>query len=155
LADDVERLPATRLKTPFGARINYYISQTFKLRTYYRYYTDDWGITSHTGRVELPVSLSPAFTVTPTYRYYQQTAASYFAPFETHLSTEQFYTSDYDLSAFHSNQLGVALGYTNIFSRPGKLKIALKNVNLRFSHYGRSDGLKANIVSFGLKFGFE
>ncbi|WP_430973113.1 DUF3570 domain-containing protein [Sunxiuqinia rutila] len=155
LADEVERLPDTRLKIPFGARINYYLSQTFKLRTYYRYYTDDWGITAHTGSVELPVSLSPSFTLTPTYRYYEQTAASYFAPFETHVSTEQYYTSDYDLADFQSNQYGIGLSYTNIFSKPKLFNLGLKNVNLRFSHYDRSDGLKANIVSFGLKYVFE
>ncbi len=155
LADEVERLPDTRLKIPFGARINYYLSETFKLRTYYRYYTDDWGITAHTGSVELPISLSPSFTVTPTYRYYEQTAATYFAPFETHVSTEQFYTSDYDLSDFQSNQWGIGLSYTNIFSQPKFLRLALKNVSLRFGHYDRSDGLKANIVSFGVKYVFE
>ncbi len=155
LADEVERLPETRLKIPFGARINYYLSETFKLRTYYRYYTDDWGITAHTGSVELPVSLSPKFTLTPTYRYYEQTAATYFAPFETHVSTEQFYTSDYDLAEFQSNQWGIGLSYTNIFSTPKFLRLGLKNVNLRFGHYDRSDGLKANIVSFGFKYVFE
>ncbi len=36
LADDIERLPDSRFKLPIGARLNYYISERFVLRTYYR-----------------------------------------------------------------------------------------------------------------------
>ncbi|HBL76733.1 MAG: hypothetical protein A2W90_23515 [Bacteroidetes bacterium GWF2_42_66] len=155
LSDNIERLPGTRLKTPFGARINYYISETLKLRTYYRYYSDDWGITSHTASIELPIKLSQSFTLSPSYRYYQQTAANWFAPFETHLSTEKYYTSDHDLANFQSNQWGIGLSYTDIFTQRKIYKFGLKNINLKYSHYNRSDGLKANIVSFGVKFVFE
>ena len=155
LADNTERLPGSRFKTPFGARANYYINEILTLRTYYRYYSDDWGITSHTANIELPIKLSQRFTATPSYRYYQQAGATWFAPFETHLSTEKYYTSDYDLSAFHSNQWGIGLSYTDLFTQRKIYKFGLKNINLRYSHYDRSDGLKANIVSLGIKFVFE
>ena len=59
LADDIERLPSTRKKLPIGARLNYYINEMFVLRTYYRYYVDDWGIQAHTINVDLPVKLKP------------------------------------------------------------------------------------------------
>ncbi len=155
LADNVEHLPGTRFKTPFGARVNYYVSEFLKVRTYYRYYTDDWGIASHTGSIELPVSLSQSITLSPTFRYSEQTAATYFAPYETHLSTEKYFTSDYDLAALHSTQWGMAFNYTDIFSERKLFKMGLKNIGLRFSHYGRSDGLKANIISFSIKCAVE
>jgi hypothetical protein len=41
LADDIERLPDSRLKIAVGGRLNYYINETFVVRTFYRYYTDD------------------------------------------------------------------------------------------------------------------
>jgi len=50
LADDVERLPDTRNKLALGANLNYYINEFLVLRTHYRYYTDDWGIDSHTAK---------------------------------------------------------------------------------------------------------
>ncbi len=154
LADDIERLPESRLKIPIGARFNYYLNENFTLRTYYRYYQDDWGLKGHTAEVELPIKLGTTgkFTLYPNYRYYTQTAADYFAPYETHLSTSQYYTSDYDLSQFTSHQYGIGFKYTDIF---GKLKIAgfgMKNFDLRYSNYNRSDGLKAGIVSLGVKF---
>ena len=86
------------------------------------------------------------------YRYYTQTASDYFAPYEQHLSTETFYTSDYDLSKFVSNQYGLGFTYTDIFTRARIFVLGLKSIDLRLNHYQRSDGLSANIASFGFKF---
>jgi len=102
--------------------------------------------------VELPIKLSDKFTLAPMYRYYVQTASKYFAPFETHLSTEEFYTSDYDLSKFDAQQYGVSLGYADILTRLKVWKIGLKNVDLRYNHYVRSNGLTADIATLGFKF---
>jgi hypothetical protein len=155
LADDIEQLPGTRFKVPVGLRLNYYINETFKLRTYYRYYSDDWGITAHTANVEVPIKLNDKFTVYPMYRYYIQTASKYFAPFETHISTEKYYTSDYDLSKFNSNQYGIGASYVDIFTKAKIWKFGLKNMDLRYNHYDRSDSLSADIITLGLKFIFQ
>jgi len=152
LADDVERLPDSRFKVPIGTRINYFINERFTLRTYYRFYFDDWGVISNTINLELPFKITDKFTIYPIYRYYTQTAADYFAPYEMHTSTEEFYTSDYDLSQFHSNQLGFGFNYTDIFTSFNIWKLGLKSFDFRYGNYNRSDGLTANIFSVGFKF---
>ena len=152
LADDIERLPDTRFKLPIGARLNYYINERFILRTYYRFYSDNWNIQSHTASIEIPVKLSDKFTVFPMYRYYIQTASKYYAPYETHLSTETFYTSDADLAAFNANQYGFGINYTDIFNKAKLWKFGLKNIEFRFNHYQRSDNLNANIATIAFKF---
>ncbi|CAM3853240.1 MULTISPECIES: DUF3570 domain-containing protein [Flavobacterium] len=152
LADDIERLPDSRFKVPVGARLNYYVNERLVIRSYYRYYWDNWDISSHTMNIELPIKLSDKFTVFPMYRYYTQQKSKYFAPYEQHLSTEKYYTSDYDLSTFNANQYGVGIGYTDIFMDRKIWKFGLKNIDFRYNHYKRSDGLFANIVSFGIKF---
>lgn len=152
LADDVEQLPESRFKIPMGARLNYYLNDLFTLRTYYRYYFDDWGINSHTLNVELPIKIADKFTVYPIYRFYSQEAADYFAPKERHLSTEEFYTSDYDLSDFTSNQFGIGINYRDIFTKARIWKFGLKTIDARINKYRRSDGLDAFIVGFGVKF---
>jgi len=152
LADDIERLPDTRFKVPVGARFNYYINQWLVLRTYYRYYTDDWGVSAHTANIELPIKLNDKFTVFPMYRYYTQTAADYFAPYDAHSSTEKYYTSDYDLSKFDAHQYGAGIIYTDIFTKAHIWAMGIKSVELRYNHYNRSDGLDANIISFAIKF---
>jgi hypothetical protein len=152
LADAIEKLPKTRFKLPIGLRWNYFVSEKLIVRTYYRYYTDDWDLKAHTASIELPIKLSDKFTVFPMYRYYTQTQSKYFAPFEKHISTEEFYTSDYDLSTFDANQYGFGVSYSDIFTSSKIWKFGMKNIDFRFNHYDRSDGLKANIVTFGFKF---
>jgi hypothetical protein len=152
LADAIEKLPSSRFKLPIGLRWNYYINETFVVRTYYRYYTDNWDITAHTASIEVPIKLTDKFTLSPMYRYYTQTQSKYFAPFEKHLSTEEFYTSDYDLSSFNANQYGLGVSYTDIFTSSKIWKFGLKNIDFRFNHYDRSDGLSSNIASLGFKF---
>jgi len=152
LADDIERLPDTRFKTAIGGRLNYFINQTFVLRTYYRYYYDDWGITSHTASIEVPIKITDKFTLYPSYRYYNQTAADYFAPYESHLSTEEFYTSDYDLSEFNANQYGFGITYTDIFAKFHILNYGLKSIDLKFNQYKRNTGLHYSIIAGGFKF---
>jgi hypothetical protein len=155
LADDKERLPSSRFKVPIGARLNFYINEYVVARTYYRYYEDNWGVKAHTASIELPIKISSKFTAYPLYRYYTQTASNYFAPYEQHLSTDKYYTSDYDLSKFVSNQYGVGLTYTDIFNQAKIFILGLKSIDLRLNHYERSDGLSANIASMGFKFVIE
>jgi hypothetical protein len=152
LADDIERLPDNRFKLPIGTRWNFYFNEKFTLRTYYRYYFDDWDILSHTFNIEIPYKLTDKFTVIPMFRYYSQQQSKYFAPYEGHVSTDKFYTSDYDLSTFTANQYGFGFGYTDIFTNAKIWKFGLKNIDFRYNHYDRSDGLSANIFTFGVKF---
>lgn len=152
LADDVERLPDSRIKFPLGARLNYFVNDVVVLRTYYRFYSDDWGVGSHTVSLEVPIKLSDAFTVYPTYRFYNQTASDFFYEKEVALSNYDFYTSDYDLSKYNSHQYGLGIRYRDIFTSAKILRFGLKSVDLRFSKYDRSDGLNAFIISLGTSF---
>ncbi len=152
LADDVERLPDTRLKIPIGARLNYYLGDRFVVRTYYRFYYDDWGITAHTLNLEVPIKLSDSFSLYPSYRYYTQQGADYFYAKETALSTFDFYTSDYDLSEFDAHQYGMGLRYKDIFTRAQLFGFGFKSVDLRLQKYDRSDGLDSFIISLGTTF---
>ena len=153
LADDIERLPASRIKTPFGMRLNYFINESVSVRTYYRFYMDDWGMKSHTASIEFPIKLALGkFTLYPNYRFYNQTAIDYFEPFEEHQSTSTYYTSDFDLSKFVSHQYGLGIKYLDIFSNFKIFGLGLKSAEIRYSSYNRSDGLQANIISSGIKF---
>ena len=152
LADDIERLPDTRFKIAVGGRLNYYINETFVVRTFYRYYTDDWGIKSHTASVEVPIKITDKFTLYPSYRFYNQTAADYFNVYEGHLSTDEFYTSDYDLSEYSANQFSFGASYTDIFTKFHIWKLGLKSIDLKYTQYDRDNTLSANIITAGFKF---
>ena len=68
------------------------------------------------------------------YRFYSQGASKYFAPYEGHISTDEYYTSDYDLSTFNAHQNGIGVSYTDIFTNAKIWNFGLKNIDLRFNH---------------------
>ena len=152
LADDVEQLPNSRYKIPMGGRISYAISDMFIFRGYFRYYFDDWGINSYTASAEIPIKISDKFTIYPIYRYYSQTSSKYFSPKDVALSSNQYYTSDYDLSAFNANQYGFGINYKDIFTSAKVWKFGLKSVDFRYNNYQRNIDFNANIFELGLKF---
>lgn len=152
LADAIEQLPDSRFKVAIGGRLNWYLSESFTVRTFYRYYFDDWGINSHTASIEIPFKLSDKFTLYPSYRFYNQTAADYFYPYETALSSYEFYTSDYDLSKYSSNQFGFGISYTDIFTKAHIWKFGLKSVDLKYYKYDRNTTFSSSIITAGLKF---
>ena len=58
LTPNVELLPASRLKIPLAVRINYQTPLDLVVRSYYRFYTDDFGIVAHTANIELAISIT-------------------------------------------------------------------------------------------------
>lgn len=145
-----ENLPGTRFKYPVGARLNYFIGSRMILRSYYRFYKDNWGLTAHTLSFELPVKLSPYLTISPGYRYNNQYGLQYFAPYGQHAPGTEFFTSDFDLSDFDSHFIG---GRIKLQPEHGVFGITyLAAMELRYGHYIRSTGLRSNIITLGLKF---
>ena len=152
LADDIERLPNNRFKVALGGRLHYYINEWLVMRTFYRYYWDDWGINSQTASLEVPIKVGNKFTIYPSYRFYKQSAADYFAAYEEHYSTESFYTSDFDLSDYTADQLGIGASYTDVFTKWHLWHFGLKSIDLKYASYKRNTGLKSQIITAGIKF---
>lgn len=146
----IENLPGSRYKLPVGVRFNYFIDDAFIIRTFYRYYMDSWGIRSHTAEVEVPIKFTSFVSLSPYYRYVNQDGTHYFAPYGQHNITDRYYTSDYDLSTFTSNMLGL-----NLRLSPPKGVFGIQQLNtleLRYGHYVRSTDLNSNILTLALKF---
>lgn len=147
---DIEKLPDTRFKIPVGVRASYFLGDRVIIKGFYRYYHDSWGIDAHTAEIELPIKITPFFSITPHYRYYNQTAADYFAPYQQHQVQDNYYTSDYDLSSFSSNFAGIGF---RVISPEGLLGIQKFNsLELRYGHYDRETGLVSNIISLHARF---
>jgi hypothetical protein len=151
-----EVLPRMRYKYPASLRLTYYATDLVQVRGFYRFYNDNFGIQAHTFEVEAPVKVTPFFTLYPFYRYHTQTAADYFAPYLTHSVADEYYTSDYDLSAFSANKVGLGLRYAPLYGL-GRFKLGsritkFKSLDLRYGYYRQSTGLTANVVSADLSF---
>ncbi|TGE10488.1 DUF3570 domain-containing protein [Hymenobacter fodinae] len=153
-----ERLPRQRYKYPVGLRLNYYATDLVQLRSYYRFYNDNFGISAHTLELETPVKVTPFFVLYPFYRFHTQTAAKYFAPYLQHSVFDEYYTSDYDLAGFSANKLGLGLRYSPVYGI-GRFKTPLggrvakfKALDLRYAYYRQTTGLTANLISADLSF---
>lgn len=145
-----ENLPGTRLKLPLAVRANYFLGDRIILRAFYRYYTDSWGLSAHTASLEIPVKITPFFSISPFYRHYIQTAAKYFAPYKMHSIADTYYTSNYDLSAFNSDFYGAGIRLT-----PPKGVFGWQHLNMieiRYGHYTKNIGMQSDIVTLNLKF---
>lgn len=143
-----ERLPDSRLRRAASLRLNHSFSDRFVLRTSYRYYSDDWGISAHT------IDLEPRFRlksdremwVFPILRYSTQTGADYFGVPGTFTGAESYYTSDWDLAETSTSKLGV--GWT-VNTRPGQTWLGIfRRFEARATYYDRNDGLSAFATSF-------
>lgn len=145
-----EKMPDTRFKIPLGIRASYFMGDNIIIRAYYRYYTDSWDLKAHTADLEIPVKLTQAFSLSPFYRYYSQSAAKYFKPYGVHTQADEYYTSNYDLSKFSSSFLGMGLKFT-----PPEGIFGLKHWNtleIRYGHYTRSNDLASDIISINIKY---
>jgi hypothetical protein len=145
-----EVLPSSRFKIPIGVRANYFLGDKIVIRSFYRFYHDDWGLTAHSADLETAIKITPFFSVTPFYRYYSQSAIKYFAPYQSHKTTDTYYTSNYDLSKFDSHFIGAGVRIApskGVFGNPH-----FSMLEIRYGHYVRSANFNSNIVSLHLKF---
>lgn len=146
-----ENLPETRFKLPIGMRTSYFLGDNIILRGFYRYYWDNWSINSHTFSFEPTIKLSAFSSISIPYRFYTQNAADYFKPIYQHNLADEFFTSDYDLSAFSSNMIG--LGYKITDSNKGLFHSKhFNSLELRYGYYHRNNGLNSHILTLAMKF---
>jgi Protein of unknown function (DUF3570) len=103
----------------------------------YRYFTNDWGVESHTGEVAWYQNLGAGFQLVPSYRYYQQTAAEFYEHYYIATRADGFYSSDYRLSEYSafSGQLKLVYTYKSF------------SVNLAYEAY-ETDGDNPGLINY-------
>jgi len=143
-----ERLPDSRLRKAVALRLSHSFSDRLVLRSGYRFYTDDWGISAHA------VELEPHFRLRseremwlfPILRFSTQAGADWFGTPGTFTGTETYYTSDGDLAETTTQKYGV--GFT-LNTKPGQTWLGIfRRFEARAAVYDRDDGLTAFSTSF-------
>jgi len=143
----VENFPQKRIAIPVGLQLNSFVGKKTILKNYYRFYSDDFGVLAHTFTSELAIKLTPGITLTPGIRLYTQNGASFFKRYREHEIQQEFYTSDYDLSSFQSIEPSLESRFAILGQGSDPAYFSL-----RYSHYRRSDGLRANVVTLMIDF---
>lgn len=99
--------PGRRLRQAAAARLSYRLGPEASLQAGYRYYWDDWDVTSHTISGTYRRRLSPLATVGLGWRTNLQSRAFFFRP--AYPAPEPFMTVDNKLDAGFSNELQLTL----------------------------------------------
>ena len=106
-----ENNPEQRLRHAVVLSLRRALNDTFSAGASYRYYRDDWKLSSHTIRVDVAAVFGDAFLLGIDYRYYQQTAAEHYRPVYPADPLPEFRTSDKELSPLSSHRIGVELSW--------------------------------------------
>lgn len=136
----------------------FFVPANAALHVNYRYYHDDFGISSHTSDLSWHQNLGSRFQLVPRLRYYTQSAADFFTNVDDFLvPTSEHQSSDYRLSAF-----GAISGAISVVATMGSWKATLTAerylANDKYSAYDVSQPstalVKYNRLSFGVDFRF-
>jgi hypothetical protein len=98
----------------------------------YRYFWDNWNIRAQTVELGYASRLDDRWRVEPYYRYYRQSAASFYA--DNFTTPMVFMARDRELSDFSDNAVGVKASY-QLFSQRFKLSRVTLNVDYEFIRY--------------------
>jgi hypothetical protein len=107
-----ENYPDSRAGDALALKGVYLLNANNSINLSYRYYKDNWKISSHTINGEILHDFSKNFTSGLRLRYYTQTKSDFVKPVGTYLATDKYFGVDYRTSAFNSFTIGVPFIYT-------------------------------------------
>lgn len=128
-----------------GFKANNYFEK-FIVRNTLDLYSDNFGVRGIGIESEFPFSVDHTITLSPSFRFYHQESSRYFQSYGMHDITENYYTSDHDLSGFNSYKIGMGFRY-NPNKKLGR-KYLFNELNLRYALYQQDNELKAHIITF-------
>ncbi len=132
----VERFPKTRFKVPLGVSYNYMLNSSLILKNYVRLYWDSFGLLSGTYKLQIPIKIKYWFWLKPFVRVYAQNGVDFFQPFKDHEISNEYYTSDYDLSRMFTSSFGIDLKFKKKFNWT-----SFNESEIKLEKFIRSDGL--------------
>lgn len=142
---------------------HYLPSQKAAIAGSYRFFANSESLVGHTFELKWIQQVTDKLSITPYFRYYQQTAAEYYTPtlddakflgFQANQGEAPFFSPDYRLSAFDATTYGVKVTYEA--SENLSLDLQLE----RYDMSGRSDLTpdiffpSANVISVGANYTF-
>lgn len=147
-----EKMPSKRVRHALHSKWVHSMSESSAFHLSYRYYQDDWDVQAHTLEWGPRLSFNQEkYFFMPTIRYYDQTAAKFFA--KEFSSEQKHMTSDSDLDEYSSVRYGLAFS-----SDVNPISLFGYDSNLQWSlgayHTDRSNDMKHQVFQFGVGVSF-
>ena len=150
-----ERHPTERSRRDAFVRLSRYLGAESSLQADFRYYSDDWDITSQTWGVKLNQRVTRALTVRYRYRYYTQLPAWFYrADYRTAGSVDGYQTGDYRLGDYGSHLFGgeCVIVPEGLMRSVGFMHSA--ELVFAYERYFNSNNFTANIIGTSLRISF-
>jgi len=147
--------PLFRNRWSVFGRVSQYITNRSSVKVEYRYYQDDWDISSHTIGGKLSQYVGDSFVVRYRYRYYSQVPAYFFRnQYNIPGGVSGLQTNDYRLGDYGAHLFGGNLTWYpgGALARVGFLKGA--HFVISYEHYFNSNNFSANVYETGLRVSF-
>ncbi len=96
-----ELYPHTRTSNGIGVEARYYLNYRASIKLGYRYYTDTWGILSHTADIEYVHPFGEKWLTEWSVRYYTQQHADFYADLFPFADAQNFLARDRELSTMN------------------------------------------------------
>jgi hypothetical protein len=138
----VENLPNTRWKQSLEIKLNTFVGGRTIVKNTLDLYSDSFSVRGLGFETEAAVKVTPQVVIAPSIRVYFQEGSEYFKPYLEHTISEEFYTSDYDLSTFTTQKAGLAFRFS-----PTNDEKKLRQIEVSYASFIRSNGLSAHIIS--------
>lgn len=102
--------PNTRKATTIATQLRYYVqSANGALHADYRFYDDDWQVTSHTIDLAWYQNLPYDIQLVPSIRLYSQSDSYFYQVYYDQTRPDNFYSTDYRLSEYGAITLGLKI----------------------------------------------
>jgi len=134
-------------RTAYGVNLKYIsmFGDNLSFKTNYRFYTDDWDVTSHTLDNDIYYSLNKKITLGAGFRIYTQSEANFYNKKKDFFTDEKFASSDERLSQFDALTYKASIDFKQNDSI---------SYNLGGEFYSQSTGLDATMFTAGMKYRF-
>ena len=134
-----ELYPRTRTTTAAGIRAKYFLPYRAAIEAQYRFFTDTWDITSHTGALSY-IHPWGDFTFTAKYRYHTQTGAHFFRDIFARSEATNFRGRDKELSPLTSQTIKLSAAYEFIddgwnFIDKGSINVSLDFLQVDYEEF--------------------
>ncbi|MCF6281546.1 MAG: DUF3570 domain-containing protein [Candidatus Polarisedimenticolaceae bacterium] len=107
-----EKYPSTRNSSTIAIRGIYYLPYRASLSAGYRYFTDSWGIDASNSELAYVHPLGDTeWTFDIKYRFYQQSAATFYSDLYPTADYQNHLARDKELSTFNSHTFGLGVSY--------------------------------------------
>jgi hypothetical protein len=150
-----ENAPDDRHREAVFASLSQYVYNRSSVWLDYRYYADDWGLSSNTVGIKLNQYVTDDFVVRYRYRYYSQGPANFFrSEYTVAGGVDGYQTNDYRLGDFAAHLFG-----GRVMWQPygpvgaGRLLSGLQLI-LSYERYFNTNNFSANIIETGLQIAF-